>query len=73
MFCPGLTKLKSRLSVLLYQHLIRDIPRVLLFSVQSRPVRRPLAEGGQDFEKLDQNLKFPQIVKKGGKRGNLHK
>ena len=27
--------------------------------------------GGQDFEKLDQNLKFPQIVKKGGKRGNF--
>ena len=27
--------------------------------------------GGQDFEKLDQNLKFPQIVKKGGKRGKF--
>ena len=37
-----------------------------------RPVRRPLAGGGgQDFEKLDQNLKFPQIVKKGEKRGNF--
>ena len=29
--------------------------------------------GGQDFEKVDQNFKFPQIVKKGGKRENLHK
>ena len=29
--------------------------------------------GGQDFEKLDQNLKFPQIVKKGGRGGNSHK
>ena len=33
-----------------------------------RSVRRPLAGGGQDFEKLDQNLKFPQIVKRGDKR-----
>ena len=29
--------------------------------------------GGQDFEKLDQNLKFPQIVKRGKRGGNLHK
>ena len=27
--------------------------------------------GGQDFEKMDQNLKFPQIVIKGGKRGKF--
>ena len=50
--------------------------RMLLFASEQRsiyrPVRRPLAEGDQDFEKLDQNLKFPQIVKKGERGGNLY-
>ena len=49
--------------------------RVMNVKSKRRPVRRPLAGGaggGQDFEKLDQNLKFPQIVKKGGKEGEIH-
>ena len=50
--------------------------RISFIEINCRPVRRPLAGGGgkiEDFEKLDQILKFLQIVKKGERGGNLHK
>ena len=42
---------------------LKATPNGQMVGGHHRPVRRPLAGGGQDFEKLEQNLKFPQIVK----------